>query len=243
MKNATDFKQDRRLILVELNNTASNKLTNFFDKKKWTKILRAAANLSLYTAILCLVSLTLGFFLFSHNIENSTKTKTPPKSDAIVVLTGGANRIQTAFALMDKNLGERLLITGVNWRTSKSAIFGALNRDINNSKLKVDIDHLALDTLGNAKETANWAKRHNYKKLIIVTSNFHMSRSLLEFKLAMPDIEFISYPAFENKNNSTTHKSGQKLRFNLREYGKLVAASLRIHIFEKLPLTKLANAY
>lgn len=165
--------------------------------------------------------------------------ETPPKSDAIVVLTGGANRIQTAFSLMDKNLGDRLLITGVNSQTSKSAIFSALNRDVKNSKIEVDIDRLALDTIGNAKETALWAKNHGYKKIIVVTSDFHLSRSLLELKLAMPNVELIPYPAFANRIKN----SDQYLRSNLKEYGKLVAATLRIQFFEHQPLTKQANAY
>lgn len=202
-------------------------------------IARAISKVSLLSAIICLVILVFGFFGYSYQIKNTSNLQYPSKSDGIVVLTGGANRIQTAFFLMDKELGDRLLVTGVNWRTSKGAIFGALNRDINNSKIKVDIDHLALDTIGNAKETASWAKRHNYKKIIIVTSNFHMSRSLLEFKREMPNIKFIPYPALEG----TTINSGQTLRSNLKEYGKLVAATIRIHLFDNLPLTKLANAY
>ena len=171
---------------VDTNNPVKLSIPNY-----WTMTLRGITKLSLFIAVICLIGLSFGFIWYSYQIKHSSNIKTPAKSDAIVVLTGGANRIQTAFSLMDKNLGDRLLITGVNWRTSKSAIFSALNRDIHNSKIKVDLDHLALDTIGNAKETARWAKKHGYKKLIIVTSDFHVSRSLLELKLAMPNIELI----------------------------------------------------
>lgn len=205
----------------------------------WSTVLRGITKLSLSIAIICIIFLSLGFVWYSYQTKNFSNIKTPPKSDAIVVLTGGANRIQTAFSLMDKNLGDRLLITGVNWRTSKSAIFSALNRDIKNSKITVDLDHLALDTIGNANETAHWAKKHDYKKLIIITSSFHISRSLLEFELAMPNIELIPYPAFTDRIKNTD----QNLRSDLKEYGKLVATTLRILIFEHLPLTKQANAY
>lgn len=206
---------------------------------KWKTTALAITKLSLCIAIFCVISLSSGFVWYSYQIKNCANIKTPQKSDGIVVLTGGANRIQTAFSLMDKKLGERLLITGVNKRTSKKAIFNALNRDILTSNIKVDLDHLALDTIGNAKETAQWVEAHDYKKLIIVTSDFHLTRSLLEFKQAMPKIELIPYPAFM----STAKKSDQNLRSHLKEYSKLVASVLRIQLFEHLPLTNKANAY
>lgn len=217
----------------------TKKSNDLIKPNKWARTAHAITKISLCVAIVCVLCLSAGFVWYSYQIKNITNLNTPQKSDAIVVLTGGANRIQTAFTLMDKNLGERLLITGVNDQTTKRAIFNALNRDIQTSTIKVDLDHLALDTIGNAIETAHWAKVHNYKKLIIVTSDFHITRSLLEFKKAMPDIKLIPYPALMSK----TKKADQSLRTNLKEYSKLVASILRIQLFEHLPLTNMVNAY
>lgn len=205
----------------------------------WSKASHGFATLCLYLTLILISSLTLGFVWFSHQVHLSATVELPQKSDAIVVLTGDANRLETAFMLMDKKLGDRLLITGVNVRTSKKAIFRALKRNENANKTTVDLDHKALNTIGNAIETAYWAKLRGYKKLTIVTSDYHIMRSLLEFKKAMPNLVLISYPAQPNKIIS----SDQSLRSKLKEYGKLVAATIRIQFLEHLPLTKVAFAY
>ena len=51
-----------------------------------------------------------------------------------------------------------------------------------------DIDHAALDTIGNAEESAKWVNSHGYGRVIVVTNNYHMPRSLVEFEalLARP---------------------------------------------------------
>lgn len=205
----------------------------------WPKASKGFSKLCLFLTVIIISTLTLGFAWFSYQVQLCAETKLPQKSDAIVVLTGDANRLETAFMLMDKRLGERLLITGVNKRTSKKAIFNALKRSTTANKINIDLGHKALNTIGNAVETAHWARLRGYKKLTIVTSDYHMTRSLLEFKRVMPNLELIPYPAQPNKIIS----SDQSLRAKLKEYGKLVAATVRMQFLEYLPLTKLAFAY
>jgi uncharacterized SAM-binding protein YcdF (DUF218 family) len=58
----------------------------------------------------------------------------------------------------------------------------------------IDLGYDAQDTIGNAVETSRWAGRHRYTRLIVVTSSYHMPRSLNELALAMPEVEFIAHP-------------------------------------------------
>ena len=60
--------------------------------------------------------------------------------------------------------------------------------------VNVDIGYVAETTRGNADETAAWAYEQGYKSLIIVTSDYHMPRSLIVLETAMPDIELIAWP-------------------------------------------------
>ena len=58
------------------------------------------------------------------------------------------------------------------------------------------LGHEADNTLGNARETANWMHREGYRSLRLVTSWYHMRRSLLEFDRAMPQITIVAHPVF-----------------------------------------------
>ena len=92
----------------------------------------------------------------------------------------------------------------------------------------VDIGYRALDTIGNAAETANWVSDHGYRSVLVVTNNYHMPRSLLELRRANPGIEFIAYPVVNSDLKSTNWLANPMvLKTILLEYVKLTIASAR----------------
>jgi uncharacterized SAM-binding protein YcdF (DUF218 family) len=58
----------------------------------------------------------------------------------------------------------------------------------------VDLGYDAIDTVGNALETAKWVRAHNYRRVLVVTSNYHMPRSLLELHRIDPETQYVGYP-------------------------------------------------
>jgi hypothetical protein len=78
---------------------------------------RLANTLVLGLALVGLVGLG-GFFVFVGSLERSEEP-TPGKADGIVALTGGAERIADAIDLLAQGRGGRLLITGVNDKTTR----------------------------------------------------------------------------------------------------------------------------
>ena len=84
----------------------------------------------------------------------------------------------------------------------------------------------ATDTIGNAKETAEWAKQHDFKRIIVVTSDFHMARSLTELRMAMPKVEFVPH-AVRTLNGEDWWRNKRALRRLGVEYVKVVAANGR----------------
>ncbi len=110
-------------------------------------------------------------------------------ADGIVVLTGGDTRLDRAAALFESGVGKRLLISGVDQATTKETlkhlVHGGPRFDC-----CADLGYAAEDTRGNAQETADWAQRHHFHSLILVTARYHMPRSLQEFSAAMPDVHF-----------------------------------------------------
>uniref|UniRef100_UPI001ABAB14B YdcF family protein n=2 Tax=Bartonella TaxID=773 RepID=UPI001ABAB14B len=150
-------------------------------------------------------------------IEHLTPPNPLPKADAIIVLTGGENRIKTGFDLLQKELGSRLLISGVNSTIDFNKLIDATYINPHLLASRVDFGYEATNTKGNAEESAAWIKQHNYKTVYIVTHDYHMVRSLLELKYLMPHIDFIAYPIKENTTGSWIKQINQ-IRILVSEY-------------------------
>lgn len=142
-------------------------------------------------------------------------------ADGIVALTGEGRRLMPAMDLLEKGLGKRLLITGVN-PASKSAMKAVLHGG-ELFDCCVDLGFAALDTHGNAQEASSWAQRHHYSSLIIVTADYHMPRSMVEFGSQMPGVKLIPY-AVPDAANDLSLPTARRLG---GEYFKYLASSAR----------------
>ncbi|MCX8999184.1 YdcF family protein [Rhizobiaceae bacterium BDR2-2] len=177
--------------------------------------------------ILCLGILFAGFLRFADSVV-SLAPPTTPRADAIVVLTGGYQRIDQAVNLLISGAGERLLISGVNPGTSAARLSKLTRSSSALFSCCVDMGYQALDTIGNAAETARWISDHGYRSVLVVTNNYHMPRSLLELRRADPDTDFIAYPVV---NSDLKVKNWfidpDALRTLLSEYAKVTVATVR----------------
>jgi uncharacterized SAM-binding protein YcdF (DUF218 family) len=179
-------------------------------------------------AVLALVGLAAGFAAFANSVANAVPPA-DPRADGIVVLTGGAARLDEALQLLADGHGERLLISGVNPRVKRQTLAATIGGDLTAVfACCTDLDHRALDTIGNATEAARWADAQDFSSLIVVTSAYHMPRSMVELSGAMPGIRLVPYPV----RNPDLHLSDwwhDRTVFSLlaREYGKFLAAEAR----------------
>ncbi len=173
------------------------------------------------------VALLAGFVVFTVAVWRSSP-QAIAKADGIVVLTGGEHRIQEGLKLFAGGGVKRILISGVN-RSTKRDELKRLS-DINSVLFDccVDIGYEALDTIGNADEAKIWAETWNFKHLIIVTSQYHMPRSLLEFGRTMPSVDLTPYPVLSQKARSPGWwLSFGAARLMLSEYVKVLPAAGR----------------
>ena len=145
-----------------------------------------------------LVLFLAGFFVFANSIMRY-KPGNNVKADGIVVLTGGEYRILEAVNLLGQGKAKRLLISGVNRRTSRNELRRLTGHGDGLFDCCIDIGYQALNTVGNAEETRNWAERMAFKRLIIVTSNYHMPRSLVELGRVMPNVKLQAFPVVPRK--------------------------------------------
>ena len=122
-----------------------------------------------------------GFVRYTEEVDRLAHPATVPPADGIVVLTGGALRIDRALDLLKQGRGERLLISGVNPGTSAETLARMTGTDRSLFDCCVDLDYAAQNTVGNAEVAGRWARAQRFHDLILVTSDYHMPRSLREF--------------------------------------------------------------
>lgn len=135
-----------------------------------------------------------GFLQFADQVAALQPPEQIETTDAIVVLTGGSQRIDHGVSLFNEGVGKRMLISGVNPRTSGATLKSMTAGSDELFDCCVDIGYDAIDTIGNANETARWIAAHGFSRVLIVTSNYHVPRSLLELRRADPVTAFDVYP-------------------------------------------------
>lgn len=190
--------------------------------------LRTVLRISAFSFILLATMFAGGFGWFANKVGHMTTPANPAKADAIIVLTGGQSRLDAAMDLLASGKGERLLISGVHPSASRHQLQAATGGDIRLFSCCVDIDRAALDTIGNAEESAKWVESHAYGTVILVTNNYHMPRSLLELRRANPGISFIAYPVVNSDLKSTNWlRNPMVLKAILLEFAKFSVATAR----------------
>jgi uncharacterized SAM-binding protein YcdF (DUF218 family) len=181
--------------------------------------------LSAVTALL----LGLGFVWFLSRVPTHEVTLRQ-RADGIVALTGGASRIADAIELLASGRGSRLLISGASPTTTSQEI-SRLNPEFEHwVRCCVDFDR-AVNTLGNAIETRQWAERRGFRSLIVVTSNYHMPRALAEFANQLPHVRLLPFPVVTGRQRvEPWWANSATVRLMLIEYIKYLFTRIRISL-------------
>ena len=151
------------------------------------RLLRAAA------LLLVLLGLVWcgGFAWFAYSA--SRPARNVPDADGIVVLTGGSGRIEAGLALLEAGHGRLMLISGVPEGLKLVEVVRAAGRRVPAGLAdRISLGHNATTTVGNARETASWARANALHSLVVVTAGYHMRRALAEIGTALPDA--VLYP-------------------------------------------------
>jgi uncharacterized SAM-binding protein YcdF (DUF218 family) len=123
-------------------------------------------------------------------------------TDAIIVLTGGGDRLAEGFRLLDRGLSKRLLVSGVAPGVTLQQLIERLGdqRDTAPDAAElaccVTLGYEAGNTVGNADESAEWVRSNGATSVRLVTANYHMLRSLLEFRRKVPGLTVVPNPVF-----------------------------------------------
>lgn len=167
----------------------------------------------------------LGGFIWFLNLIPAPETLTGemraggvPRCAAVVVWTGAAGRIDAGADLLAAGAAPRLFISGVGEQVALADFRADLVDDP-----RVSLGHQAHSTLGNAFETAGWVRREGVASVCLVTSDYHMPRSVLLLKAEAPDLALRPWPVASETGNGTG-----RLAFLWKEYVKFAASHFAV---------------
>ena len=165
--------------------------------------------------ILAVLSYIAGFVIFLYAAKNISNSY--DYIEHSIVLTGGKNRVQTGVAVLDEGLSDMLFISGVNTEVDKQSVLSA---DFGNHEDDVELGYKATTTKENAIESREWIEARDIKKVRVITSDYHVFRSRLEFDCVMPNIDKDFY-SVENINDGFL-SSVYNWKILFEEYNKLI---------------------
>jgi len=187
--------------------------------------------------VMVVVLWLVGLWAFSDRIDREAAPTDVTQADGVVALTGASDaRISAAMKLLEDGKATRLLISGVNRHASPGAIRAVAKATRRYYDCCVDLGFSATDTVGNAREAALWAHAKGYHSLIVVTSDFHMPRAMLELREALPEAQLTPYPVKTNDLDADHWwRSAEGARRMTVEYCKYLVILAREALFSLGP--------
>lgn len=131
----------------------------------------------------------LGYALFAVLLPRPADDR---RTDAIVVLTGGAKRIERGLDLLEHGRARRMLVSGVAREVRPAELAAQYRADEGLFHCCIDLGREAIDTRSNAEEVARWLHRRQFRSVRLVTTDWHMPRARLELSRRLgSDIELV----------------------------------------------------
>lgn len=193
-------------------------------RRRWRRNRRIAVVIIL---ILVAAGWGVGFIVFARSVSAIPWPK-ETRTEAIIVLTGGSLRLEAGLSLLSAGRGEKLFVSGVHRGVEVAELLRVSRQQPRALDCCIVLGYAADNTRGNARESASWMRKEGYGSMQLVTANYHMPRSLFEFRAAMPRVEIVPHPVFPKhvKLEAWWFAPGTVILL-AREYAKLQLAWLR----------------
>jgi len=168
----------------------------------------------------------IDFMRFVDRADRAVSAEPPADAEAVTALTGASNARIVAGVKLAEDLKLPLLISGVHIDTRPADIAQIVGVSEGEIDCCVTLGRAAATTAGNGDEVSDWARKRGFKRIIVVTSEYHMDRAMLELRRAMPEGEFVPYAV---PSSSTPphdwYRDGPTARRLFEEWAKYRVAS------------------
>lgn len=135
-----------------------------------------------------------GFVGFTLNVVTMSPQNEDETTDAIVVLTGGNERVEEGLKLFATGRASHLFISGVHEDVKKRELLDRWTGNTSMPPCCVTLGYEATTTKQNAQETRKWLEERDYQSIRLVTGNYHMPRAYIEMAHALPGIDIYANP-------------------------------------------------
>ncbi len=161
---------------------------------------------------------------------------TEVKAEAIVVLTGGSGRVEHGLQMLAEGAAPVLFISGVGAQVKEEELMSehataAVREKIYEQNGEIVLDHVARSTVSNADQTTAFLRKRGFHRVRLITADYHMRRSIYEFRTAMPELEIIPDPVFPKqfqREQWWAEANTRHLVFS--EFYKYLAVLMRDHV-------------
>lgn len=154
----------------------------------------------------------------AYNLKNRDITSwlLATKGDCALVLTGGSGRVRAGFDLLQRGDVRKLIISGVNPNVTLDEIFPQIEIYPGVQRFNVVLESHSRTTYGNVVQSLPLLKRLNCHKVVVVTSQIHMPRSISLFRKYSKDFEFEPHTVYaENKFGDLFYEALKKIFYNV----------------------------
>jgi uncharacterized SAM-binding protein YcdF (DUF218 family) len=162
-------------------------------------------------SLLVLMLLVLSVLFVDFVYKTFSLSPRDTRADAIVVLTGGRGRVEEGVRLYQAGQGKKLFLIGVDPSVKKRELYrGSEAGD-------VYLEQNSRNTLENAIYARDLIMKHKVASIKLITSRYHMKRSTILFRNALPkEVAIYPYPVDSSnvKEEWWRHPGSFKLLFS-----------------------------
>lgn len=193
-----------------------------------TRLLKIILTIAALTVLFPALLWACGLIIFTGTVCAMVEADPPQKTDAIIVLTGGTNRVSRGFDLLAQNKAKYLLISGVHKDAKLNELLKIWGYKHPLPECCITLGREAENTIGNSLEAQKWVAENDVHSARLITANYHMPRALLEFRHALPGIIIMPDPVIPEH---FTPREREFWKITFIEYHKLLLSTVRVLFF------------